>query len=240
MSTGIGVGVSPAFRRGAPRFSPLSIAGCKLWLDAAQGVTLNGSNVSAWADQSGAGNHATQGTALRQPAYAAAGWSAGIPTVDFDASNTEWLSFAGTGFPADGLTVFCALSQTSTAARQAVIGTGDASSNAFLSSTNTSNVGAYHQGYRQLAAATTGKQALAWRRTSIPSGLKGWRGVASLGEVAYSPATTFIWTAPKVGSLDGATWYLNARVAEIIVYASSLSDANVAAVQAYLATRWGI
>lgn len=41
----------------------------ELWLKYNTGITLNGSDVSAWADQSGKGNNATQTTASRQPAY---------------------------------------------------------------------------------------------------------------------------------------------------------------------------
>lgn len=40
-------------------FSPKKISGLKLWLKADAGVTLDGSNVIAWADQSGNGNNAT-------------------------------------------------------------------------------------------------------------------------------------------------------------------------------------
>lgn len=44
--------------------------GMILWLKSDVGITLNGSNVSAWDDQSGAGNDATQATAASQPAFA--------------------------------------------------------------------------------------------------------------------------------------------------------------------------
>lgn len=40
-------------------FSPANIAGLSLWLKADTGVTLSGSNVTAWGDQSGNGNNAT-------------------------------------------------------------------------------------------------------------------------------------------------------------------------------------
>lgn len=41
-------------------FSPSSLGGLVLWLDASKGVTSDGSNrVTAWNDQSGKGNHAT-------------------------------------------------------------------------------------------------------------------------------------------------------------------------------------
>lgn len=53
----------------SPSYNPTQYANCMLWLDSKQGITLNGSNVSAWADQSGNGNNATQSNASFQPAY---------------------------------------------------------------------------------------------------------------------------------------------------------------------------
>lgn len=79
--------------------SPLTIFGnsLELWLRADLGITLNGSDVSAWADQSGssdnggAGNHhPAQGTAANQPPYNSsdAGYG-GQPTLSF--TGTRWL-----------------------------------------------------------------------------------------------------------------------------------------------------
>lgn len=42
-----------------------------LWLEADYGITLNSGNVSNWADRSGNGNHAVQGTTIAQPTYVA-------------------------------------------------------------------------------------------------------------------------------------------------------------------------
>jgi hypothetical protein len=47
-------------------FSPSQL-GPLLWLRGDLGISLNGSNVSAWADQSGHGNNFTQSTAIAQP-----------------------------------------------------------------------------------------------------------------------------------------------------------------------------
>lgn len=44
-------------------FSPANLAGLSLWLKADAGVTLSGSDVTAWADQSGNGKNATPITA---------------------------------------------------------------------------------------------------------------------------------------------------------------------------------
>lgn len=48
-------------------FTPASISGLDLWLRADLGVTLNGSNVSAWADQSGNNRNCSQASAPAQP-----------------------------------------------------------------------------------------------------------------------------------------------------------------------------
>ena len=67
----------------------------KLWLKADTGITLNGGDVAAWADQSGNGTHVTQGTGANQPAYQATGFN-GLPTVNFTAANADVLRSGAT------------------------------------------------------------------------------------------------------------------------------------------------
>jgi len=64
-------------------FSPLQLNGVVLFVRGDLGVTLNVGNVSDWGDQSGLGNHLTQGTAGNQPLFVASGLN-GKPTVRFD------------------------------------------------------------------------------------------------------------------------------------------------------------
>ncbi|MCC7044909.1 MAG: hypothetical protein IT183_13680, partial [Acidobacteria bacterium] len=53
-------------------FIPTHLPGCVLWLRADLGITKDGSdNVSNWADQSGNGNDAVQGTGANQPLWEA-------------------------------------------------------------------------------------------------------------------------------------------------------------------------
>ncbi len=63
--------------------APIPTAGLQLWLKADAGVTLNGSNVSKWADQSGKGNDAIQPDLPRQPFLVRDGLN-GKPTIRFD------------------------------------------------------------------------------------------------------------------------------------------------------------
>jgi hypothetical protein len=102
MQIGIGIGIPGSVVGGAAAFTPTSLSGCVLWLRADLGVTLNGSTVSAWADQSSAGNHASQGTAANQPTYSATsgpGSTSGITfdgTADYLAANGVASTFSGT------------------------------------------------------------------------------------------------------------------------------------------------
>lgn len=57
-----------------------------LWLRADAGVTLSGGVVSAWADQSGNSNNATQNRNNRRPSFLASGINFN-PTLDFDGNN---------------------------------------------------------------------------------------------------------------------------------------------------------
>lgn len=63
-------------------------------LDARVGVTVTGGGVSTWADQSGAGNDATQTTSARRPEYVGTVGSNAIAAITFDAANTERMSTA--------------------------------------------------------------------------------------------------------------------------------------------------
>lgn len=80
-----------------PRFSPIDLPNLSLWLDATDPATiaLSGSSVTQWSDKSGNANHATQGTAVRQPKYVASAIS-GRPAVQgrHDSVNASQLDVA--------------------------------------------------------------------------------------------------------------------------------------------------
>lgn len=68
MKVGLGLGVSS--RRRVSLFTPTSVSGLKLWLEADRIVGLaNADPVVTWADASGLGNDVTQATGSKQPTY---------------------------------------------------------------------------------------------------------------------------------------------------------------------------
>jgi hypothetical protein len=62
--------------------STTSASGVLYWLKADVGITLNGSSVAAWGDQSSQHNDFTQSDTIRQPTYVASGIN-GLPAVQF-------------------------------------------------------------------------------------------------------------------------------------------------------------
>lgn len=69
--------------------NPLTLGPIAVY-DAAQGITLNGSDVSAWTDDSGTGNDLAQATALDQPAF-----NSSAVSVDFDGTD-HFMPLSGT------------------------------------------------------------------------------------------------------------------------------------------------
>jgi hypothetical protein len=75
-------------------YYPLSIAGCQLWLDAADATTIViGTGVSQWRDKSGSSNNATQATGSQQPTYTAG------TKVAFNKSNSQYMSLPNGTIP---------------------------------------------------------------------------------------------------------------------------------------------
>lgn len=76
-------------------FLPSSLSGLLIWLRADLGITLNGSTVSAWADQSPNGNNAVQASPSNQPTYNPSVASLqNMPTLSFVANGSTFLQIA--------------------------------------------------------------------------------------------------------------------------------------------------
>ncbi len=87
-----GKAFGPIGPAGPPPFNPSDVANLICWYDAALGITLNGPDVSGWADQSGNGNDLAQATPANQPLFVAGS----PPFVRFNGSTDfiETMAFA--------------------------------------------------------------------------------------------------------------------------------------------------
>lgn len=71
MKFGLGLGINQRAENleGMGGFDISNVSGLQRWYKFQTGITLNGSNVSKWDDQSGNNVHLTQSTATQQPSY---------------------------------------------------------------------------------------------------------------------------------------------------------------------------
>jgi len=79
--------------QGFPPFDPLTLGNIIGWWDGAQGITLNGPDVSQWDDQSVNANNLAQTTATKQPLFVNPG---GVPPLlRFDKATSERMITSG-------------------------------------------------------------------------------------------------------------------------------------------------
>jgi hypothetical protein len=225
---------------------PGGVVGVALWLDAGQLTGLsNGQAVATWSDASGNGHTATQGTSASRPVFVASAVNA-QPAVQFDGvndylQNTSFATLSGK----TGTTAFVVFQADTTSTNRV----------AFCESGRNVN----SQVYANLvyAYATTGK----WGRAAFTSnnwtiwnsvydGTQGSNatrlklyldGVAqTLAYGATIPTVLSTGAGYDVGRPQATSLaYWDGNIAEVIVYARTLSESDRLAVQGYLKTKYG-
>jgi hypothetical protein len=217
-----------------------------LWLRADMGITLNGSNVSTWADQSGNGNNAVQAVPGNQPAYSAAGFN-GHPCVDW-----------GTGAVSRGLTV-----PSLTLGRNTVIGAirEDAVGGYFVVFNNDITNGFYIYGITGFAfdlnraGVDSGYNVVTnWLSDGVPRTVSvnyggthathfSWRNGTpdvDVSTVAGEPGSGVATGPLYLGNNQAGAGQYKGVMAEVLVYDRSLTTAELTVVHAYLKSKYGL
>jgi hypothetical protein len=227
-------------------FSPKSIAGLQIWLDAsdASSLTLNGSTVSQWRDKSGNGFHASQATANNQPTYTSSAVY-GRPALSFDGSN-------------DSMRISASLDATHSAffvvkmnlRKIAGILGGSLNDDLIYLDGNTfsgTKYGACGIGFAVYGGGTitTGVYEIVsavLSGSTLPSNLSMWTngtgGPVTVATAGAAPAARMTANL-HLGSSAGSHW-LNGFIAEAIVYDVALAASQRQAVEKYLGTKYGI
>lgn len=227
---------------GAP-FTPASLSGLRLWLDATQGVTFDGSNlVSAWADISGNGFDQAQGTGSAQPLRVAAGLN-GLPIIRGD-GGTDFMTGLGAvaGNPAHTLVVVAKYNTIVAANFRGLVAYGDTTTGAGSSTIGHESTGKWWYGGQNQVGALIGAAAdTAWHvhiKTFNGTNVTGYLdGAVDLAATAGAFALT---TGVEIFRHVTGSSPSSCDIAEVIFYGRALSAGEVAQVDAYLSAKWGI
>lgn len=224
-------------------FTPASISGLALWLDASDAATITqtAGSVSQWNDKSGNGNHMLQGTGSRQPTTGTRTIN-GRNVIDFDGT-TDSMECAGASLLAvpsgDNYIYFVAQSDNAATSQSMFAKTGGtgawlltrASTNILSRQTESFGVSqlnlAFDTNPHICGVRTTGINSFVFQDTSI-----GTNHID--GGPRTATATSFVLGATN----PGFEWW-DGRIAEAIIYNRALTAPEDAAVIGYLKSKWG-
>lgn len=222
-------------------FVPTNIAGCQLWLDAADTGTIAPGATFTWSDKSGNGYNAVQTTAARQPTTAIRSQNS-LNVLDFDGGDRLDLPSGLYGISNGANTSFVVWATDATTTNQRLLAgftAADGTRYGFMvydpagQFTVRNNSGGINQ--NQAVTFDTNAHIAALRRTG--STLDNiYDGNLTSG----STAANFTVDSLYIGASNTLAFPLNGMIAEVIVYNSYLSNADANTVGNYLATKWGI
>ena len=262
----LGLGISPTWTYGVavPAFTPASISGLQLWLDASDGSTLftdsagttpataDGDPVGCWKDKSGNAKNATQSDGTLKAKLTVA-YKSGKNVVYCD--GTDIMDIVS--FPTmSAATIFCAFRPTYLSgiwdryiSWRLGNNTDDASTGAsfipLLRTINTQYVCSFVSGGPRGSSAWSDQTWGLWMARNDGTAFSAQKNADSLQ--SYTPSAFDRGAEVQIGGRRGAGGGNNlpndfgkCNIAEIVWYNSALDDADAASVRSYLNAKWSI
>ncbi|HEX6291863.1 MAG TPA: discoidin domain-containing protein [Herpetosiphonaceae bacterium] len=211
--------------------------GAQLWLRADAGVTASAGKVSAWADQSGAGNHASMTTTSRQPALIENTLN-NLPVLRFNGAQSLTLS---TPVSPRTFTIFIVgKNSKSTETYSMILGPGGSSPNNQLRWENGSQVLVVGSGnnlpttrssigntrvYHALMVRYDGATLTFYRDGSLIS--------------SHTLTTSGPWTLAQIGAYYSSS-FMTGDIAEILIYPTALIEADRNRTNSYLHQKYAL
>jgi hypothetical protein len=224
---------------------PSNVAGLVLWLKADQIALSDNAPVSVWADQSGLGNNANQGTGGAQPTLQTNEIN-GLPVVRFDGSDSLVVTHHSSILPST-LSIFIVAKQPVSA--NAIILTKlsafDSVNSGYAMRYRTSNAIWFLQGDFNLPQILTATALATTAFGLIGTVDNGTNGFAYLnGTQVHTAATGFSYADTvdlTIGSLIAASGdFLIGDIAEIIMYNTALSATDRNRLGGYIQGKYGL
>jgi hypothetical protein len=243
----IGLGLSLTQRRGGGGGVPVEppqLAKLSVWYKADEGITLNATDVAAWANQGTAGGSAAQGTAANQPLYVEDGQN-GLPVIRFNGT-TDFLSQALLTLPSR-FTIIVAGKFTN--AKDLFIEHGPEAINNpgfFLFGDGSGGLTSVHRGgTKEFTTSAANAMGSAW--ATFGATYNGDWSVSKSGtaitvtpggdpSVADSTLEETLWICSRVGT----SFFSDGDLGEILIWDDPLSAGDFAAAEDYLGARWGV
>jgi hypothetical protein len=229
---------------GAAAFSPASIPGLKLWLDASQIVGLNdGDAVTTWSDLSGNGNDGTQATSSKKPTYQTSEIN-GRAVVLFD--GVDDMMTVPALSPAN-CSAFAVFKKSNAAAIAVMLGNNVIygplvmayyTDSYFYPVHATSGGSSAYEGFAGQGTALSSAAQVSM--TVSGSTIVGRVNGSSLGSPVASGA---IFSSPSFNELGARTGsipiYHDGSIAELLLYDSAISAEQIVQIETYLKNKWG-
>lgn len=252
--------------QGFTLYTPASVAGLVVWLqaDAISGLT-DTATISVWNDSSGQSNNAFQATAANRPLYRNTAGSNGMPWVEFQSANLQYLDLAEFMTFTDPTVIIVGAAIVGAnqmffsdygGAIPARFNIGVDATNAIFPIIQESTVdgGTDIYGGSVIAANVSGTVAtpsiMSLTKTGTASNfyVDGTQinGPTTASDATYNNATTYDGTTgvdnPRIGkrSLNALNEHLNGAIYEILIYNNSLSATDRARIECYLSRKYSI
>ena len=221
-------------------WTPSSIS-TALWLDANDSSTITiATGVSTWADKSGNGKNATQGTAANQPTYSSTGFNS-KPTIQFDGTNDSF-SLAGIT-QTSGQNVFAVVDTTLIGTSYRVLlnrstTTAPYPPALYLSATlNYRPISYWNADLAVWGEAIQRKAIIRWANYTSPT-LRAVVQVDGGTQISQTSGTSVLssWNAINNSSVQQA----RINLSELIITTADPTSETRQLIEGYLAWKWGL
>lgn len=218
-------------------FTPTSISGCQLWLDASDASSFtfsSGSVVSQWNDKSGNGRHMVQGTVANQPTRDVT--INGLSAVKFTGSPKNMRTASGSTIAQPWMAFVVATDAGTGGAGRLLANRADVNAQVTIGVLSTN--GAVYAGTAFIGQGSAPSANAAQQITVLANGAssQAW-GNGTAGSAGNAGSQSLV--IGTIGSSGNDTNYHGGNIAELIIYNSSLSSTDRQAVEAYLKAKWG-
>lgn len=217
----------------ASPFVPTALSGCVLWLRADRGITLNGSGVMRWTDQSGNGNDVVQNTAPDQPTVTASAIG-GKPALAFNGTS-QYLENSAFSITSP-LTIFAVAQYAAVGGVEMVFSCSSGGASYWDSSTSDTGEGFYFNGIQ--VNVVVPEPGAAFVGTGLMDGTVN-SFYRNNGVQVNALSTNGTVSNLQIGAFS-ASDFNGKFISEFIVYNRALVSGDISKVWTYLEADYGI